>query len=89
MTRGGLDDKPAGTLALNCHLSSFEHRFYEHRRSSVVLNLPGLEVFPGDLLVSDGTADYLYHPLLLLSPGHVHSAYTHGMPAIAIGQILS
>jgi hypothetical protein len=54
-----------------------------------VLNLPGLEVFPGDLLVSDGTADYLYHPLLLLSPGHVHSAYTHGMPAIAIGQILS
>ncbi|XP_073940202.1 pleckstrin homology domain-containing family G member 7 isoform X3 [Castor canadensis] len=43
-------------------------RFYEHRRSSVVLNLPGLEVFPGDLLVSDGTADYLYHPLLLLSP---------------------
>ncbi|XP_004700454.2 pleckstrin homology domain-containing family G member 7 [Echinops telfairi] len=40
---------------------------YEHRRSSVVLNLPGLEVFPGDLLVSDGAADYLYHPLLLLN----------------------
>ncbi|XP_023572143.1 uncharacterized protein LOC101578157 isoform X2 [Octodon degus] len=42
-------------------------RFYEHRRSSVVLNLPGLEVFPGDLLVSDGAADYLCHPLLLLN----------------------
>ncbi|XP_070455583.1 pleckstrin homology domain-containing family G member 7 isoform X2 [Equus przewalskii] len=43
-------------------------RFPEHRRSSVVLNLPGLEVFPGDLLVSDGAADYLCHPLLLLNP---------------------
>ncbi|XP_054974401.1 pleckstrin homology domain-containing family G member 7 [Sorex araneus] len=42
-------------------------RFYEHRRSSVVLNLPGLEVFPGDLLVSDGAANYLCHPLLLLN----------------------
>ncbi|XP_049740014.1 pleckstrin homology domain-containing family G member 7 isoform X1 [Elephas maximus indicus] len=44
-----------------------QSRFYEHRRSSVVLNVPGLEVFPGDLLVSDGAADYLYHPLLLLN----------------------
>ncbi|XP_023444976.2 pleckstrin homology domain-containing family G member 7 isoform X5 [Dasypus novemcinctus] len=44
-----------------------QSRFYEHRRSSVVLNLPGLEVFPGDLLVSAGAADYLYHPLLLLN----------------------
>ncbi|XP_070263691.1 pleckstrin homology domain-containing family G member 7 isoform X2 [Myotis yumanensis] len=41
--------------------------FHERRRSSVVLNLPGLEVFPGDLLVSDGAADYLCHPLLLLN----------------------
>ncbi|XP_045409210.1 pleckstrin homology domain-containing family G member 7 isoform X1 [Lemur catta] len=46
---------------------SHPSRFYEHRRSSVVLNLPGLEVFPGDLLVSDGAADYLCHPLLLLN----------------------
>ncbi|XP_037701104.1 pleckstrin homology domain-containing family G member 7 isoform X2 [Choloepus didactylus] len=46
---------------------SHQSRFYERRRSSVVLNLPGLEVFPGDLLVSDGAADYLYHPLLLLN----------------------
>ncbi|XP_045058902.2 pleckstrin homology domain-containing family G member 7 isoform X3 [Desmodus rotundus] len=44
-----------------------QSRFYEHRRSSVVLNLPGLEVFPGDLLVSDGAAHYLCHPLLLLN----------------------
>ncbi|XP_040090354.1 pleckstrin homology domain-containing family G member 7 [Oryx dammah] len=44
-----------------------QNRFYEHRRSSVVLNLPGLEVFPGDLLVSAGAADYLCHPLLLLN----------------------
>ncbi|KAM5287895.1 pleckstrin homology domain-containing family G member 7 [Ctenodactylus gundi] len=42
-------------------------RFHERRRSSVVLNLPGLEVFPGDLLVSAGAADYLCHPLLLLN----------------------
>ncbi|KAB0358901.1 hypothetical protein FD754_003057 [Muntiacus muntjak] len=46
-----------------------QYRFYEHRRSSVVLNLPGLEVFPGDLLVSAGAADYLCHPLLLLNSG--------------------
>nr|KAF6373081.1 hypothetical protein mPipKuh1_001664 [Pipistrellus kuhlii] len=47
---------------------SHQSRFRERRRSSVVLNLPGLEVFPGDLLVSDGAADYLCHPLLLLNP---------------------
>lgn len=34
-----------------------------------MLNFPGLEVFPGDLLVSDGAADYLCRPLLLLNPG--------------------
>nr|DBA31053.1 TPA: hypothetical protein GDO54_006964 [Pyxicephalus adspersus] len=33
----------------------------ERRRSSVVLSLPGLEVFPGDLLVSDGASDYMYN----------------------------
>ncbi|KAG8513966.1 Pleckstrin homology domain-containing family G member 7 [Galemys pyrenaicus] len=42
-------------------------RFYERRRSSVVLNLPGLEMFTGDLLVSDGAADYVCHPLLVLN----------------------
>ncbi|XP_040200071.1 pleckstrin homology domain-containing family G member 7 isoform X2 [Rana temporaria] len=33
----------------------------ERRRSSVVLSIPGLEVFPGDLLVSDGASDYMYN----------------------------
>ncbi|KAG8439561.1 hypothetical protein GDO86_005672 [Hymenochirus boettgeri] len=36
-------------------------RLLERRRSSLVLSLPGLEVFPGDLLVSDGASDYLYY----------------------------
>ncbi|XP_027630109.1 pleckstrin homology domain-containing family G member 7 [Tupaia chinensis] len=54
---------PSDLTSLEQHNSGF----YEHRRSSVVLNLPGLEVFPGDLLVSDGAADYLCHPLLLLN----------------------
>ncbi|MGH0122238.1 UNVERIFIED_CONTAM: hypothetical protein FKN15_010986 [Acipenser sinensis] len=31
----------------------------ERRRSSVVVSLPGLDVSPGDLFVSDGVADYL------------------------------
>ncbi|XP_030335428.1 pleckstrin homology domain-containing family G member 7 [Strigops habroptila] len=38
-----------------------------HRRSSVVASLPGLKVFPGDLLVSDSAMDYLPHAALLLS----------------------
>lgn len=37
-------------------------RQIERRRSSVVLSIPGLEVFPGDLLVSDGASDYMYQP---------------------------
>ena len=48
----------------------------------MVLNLSGLEVFPGDLLVSDGAADYLCHPLLLLNSGPVHSAYLYYIPAV-------
>ncbi|XP_039724961.1 pleckstrin homology domain-containing family G member 7 isoform X2 [Pteropus medius] len=60
---------PASTIRLPRPQREELHRsrFYERRRSSVVLNLPGLEVFPGDLLVSDGAADYLCHPLLLLN----------------------
>ncbi|KAM4748850.1 pleckstrin homology domain-containing family G member 7 [Rhinophrynus dorsalis] len=38
-----------------------QSRLFERRRSSVVLSLPGLEVFPGDLLVSDGASDYIHH----------------------------
>ncbi|XP_021231458.1 pleckstrin homology domain-containing family G member 7 isoform X8 [Numida meleagris] len=42
-------------------------RSAERRRSSVVVSLPGLEVFPGDLLVSDSALDYLAHTALLLN----------------------
>ncbi|KAM6304405.1 pleckstrin homology domain-containing family G member 7 [Podargus strigoides] len=42
-------------------------RSTERRRSSVVVSLPGLEVFPGDLLVSDSAMDYLSHTALLLN----------------------
>ncbi|XP_074428758.1 pleckstrin homology domain-containing family G member 7 [Larus michahellis] len=42
-------------------------RSAERRRSSLVVSLPGLEVFPGDLLVSDSAMDYLAHAALLLS----------------------
>ncbi|XP_035193188.1 pleckstrin homology domain-containing family G member 7 [Oxyura jamaicensis] len=42
-------------------------RSAERRRSSVVVSLPGLEVFPGDLLVSDSALDYLPHAALLLN----------------------
>ncbi|XP_030646216.1 pleckstrin homology domain-containing family G member 7 [Chanos chanos] len=34
-------------------------RLHERRRSSVVVSLPGLDVFPGDLFVSNGAADIL------------------------------
>ncbi|XP_057879271.1 pleckstrin homology domain-containing family G member 7 [Melospiza georgiana] len=39
----------------------------ERRRSSLVVSLPGLEVFPGDLLVSDSAMDYLPCSSLLLT----------------------
>ncbi|CAM9992752.1 unnamed protein product [Bubo scandiacus] len=41
-------------------------RSAEHKHSSVVVSLPGLEVFPGDLLVSGHAMDYLPHAVLLL-----------------------
>ncbi|XP_053572878.1 pleckstrin homology domain-containing family G member 7 [Bombina bombina] len=44
-----------------------QSRLFERRRSSVVLSFPGLEVFPGDLLVSDGASDYMYHSSFLPS----------------------
>ncbi|XP_034735274.1 pleckstrin homology domain-containing family G member 7 isoform X1 [Etheostoma cragini] len=40
-----------------CHNSS--PRLHERRRSSVVVSLPGLDVSPGDLFVSNGAADIL------------------------------
>ncbi|KAF2974772.1 hypothetical protein EK904_001640 [Melospiza melodia maxima] len=45
------------------------HRSAERRRSSLVVSLPGLEVFPGDLLVSDSAMDYLPCSSLLLTAG--------------------
>ncbi|XP_050825863.1 pleckstrin homology domain-containing family G member 7 [Serinus canaria] len=42
-------------------------RSAERRRSSLVVSLPGLEVFPGDLLVSDSAMDYLPYSSFLLS----------------------
>lgn len=45
------------------------HRPAERRRSSLVVSLPGLEVFPGDLLVSDSAMDYLPCSSFLLSAG--------------------
>ncbi|KAM4036487.1 pleckstrin homology domain-containing family G member 7 isoform 1-T2 [Anomaloglossus baeobatrachus] len=49
-------------IPVNCaKLKAFhQSRQSERRRSSVVLSIPGLEVFPGDLLVSDGASDYIY-----------------------------
>ncbi|XP_054475499.1 pleckstrin homology domain-containing family G member 7 [Anoplopoma fimbria] len=37
----------------------FHNRLHERRRSSVVVSLPGLDVSPGDLFVSNGAADIL------------------------------
>lgn len=34
-------------------------RLQERRRSSVVVSLPGMDVSPGDLFVSNGAADML------------------------------
>lgn len=53
-------------------------RLQERRRSSVVVSLPGLDVSPGDLFVSNGVADILngtnccgkQHILLLLCDTH-------------------
>ncbi|XP_034032683.1 pleckstrin homology domain-containing family G member 7 [Thalassophryne amazonica] len=38
---------------------AFHNRFQERRRSSVVVSLPGLDISPGDLFVSNGVADVL------------------------------
>ncbi|KAM4573333.1 pleckstrin homology domain-containing family G member 7 isoform 2-T3 [Odontesthes bonariensis] len=47
---------PGGELQVKerCH-----HRLQERRRSSVVVSLPGLDVSPGDLFVSNGAADII------------------------------
>jgi len=57
------------------------HRSAERRRSSVVVSLPGLEVFPGDLLVSDRAMDYLAHAALLLSAGQTRGGACSSEPS--------
>uniref|UniRef100_A0A8U7NXQ7 Pleckstrin homology and RhoGEF domain containing G7 n=1 Tax=Corvus moneduloides TaxID=1196302 RepID=A0A8U7NXQ7_CORMO len=54
--------------AVKCHdTTESQSRSAERRRSSLVVSLPGLEVFPGDLLVSDSAMDYLPYSSFLLS----------------------
>ncbi|KAF7658791.1 hypothetical protein LDENG_00007800 [Lucifuga dentata] len=47
---------PDNEVQVNDHCHD---RFQERRRSSVVVSLPGLDVSPGDLFVSNGAADIL------------------------------
>ncbi|XP_075456547.1 pleckstrin homology domain-containing family G member 7 [Ascaphus truei] len=65
LRRRSAADGPTAAPPLDTQPPPPSQRLFERRRSSVVLSLPGLEVFPGDLLVSDGASDYLYHSTLL------------------------
>ncbi|TRZ16546.1 hypothetical protein HGM15179_010599 [Zosterops borbonicus] len=55
-------------------------RSAERRRSSLVVSLPGLEVFPGDLLVSDSAMDYLPYSSFLLSAGQTQGGVCSSGP---------
>lgn len=57
------------------------HRSAERRRSSLVVSLPGLEVFPGDLLVSDSAMDYLPYSSFLLSAGQTQGGVCSSEPS--------
>ncbi|XP_058681798.1 pleckstrin homology domain-containing family G member 7-like [Poecile atricapillus] len=60
--------RPSPTLWVGVQESGLSmQRSAERRRSSLVVSLPGLEVFPGDLLVSDSAMDYLPCSSFLLS----------------------
>ncbi|XP_077034874.1 pleckstrin homology domain-containing family G member 7 [Agelaius phoeniceus] len=60
--------RPSPTLWAGVQESGLPmQRSAERRRSSLVVSLPGLEVFPGDLLVSDSAMDYLPCSSFLLS----------------------
>ncbi|XP_061495565.1 pleckstrin homology domain-containing family G member 7 [Rhineura floridana] len=52
---------------LYLHKPNSLHNSSERRHSSVVVSLPGLEMFPGDLLISDSAAEFLYHSASLHS----------------------
>lgn len=47
------------TTGFNLDVSVSSLRLQERRRSSVVVSLPGSDVSPGDLFVSNGAADML------------------------------
>lgn len=57
------------------------HRSAERRRSSLVVSLPGLEVFPGDLLVSDSAMDYLPYSSFLLTAGQIQDGLCSSEPS--------
>ncbi|RLW06248.1 hypothetical protein DV515_00004582 [Chloebia gouldiae] len=62
--------RPSPTLWAGVQESGLPmQRSAERRRSSLVVSLPGLEVFPGDLLVSDSAMDYLPYSSFLLTAG--------------------
>ncbi|XP_005039972.1 PREDICTED: pleckstrin homology domain-containing family G member 7 [Ficedula albicollis] len=62
--------RPSPTLWAGVQESGLPmQRSAERRRSSLVVSLPGLEVFPGDLLVPDSAMDYLPCSSFLLSAG--------------------
>nr|XP_034982723.1 pleckstrin homology domain-containing family G member 7 isoform X2 [Zootoca vivipara] len=52
---------------LHLHKPSSLYNSAERRHSSVVVSLPGFEMFPGDLLISDSAAEFLYHSASLHS----------------------
>ncbi|XP_042323899.1 pleckstrin homology domain-containing family G member 7 [Sceloporus undulatus] len=52
---------------LDLHISTSPYSSTERRHSSVVVSLPGFEMFPGDLLISDSAAKFLYHSASLQS----------------------
>ncbi|XP_020632993.3 pleckstrin homology domain-containing family G member 7 isoform X1 [Pogona vitticeps] len=49
------------------HNAIGQYRSTERRHSSVVVSLPGFEMFPGDLLIPDSAAKFLYHSASLQS----------------------
>nr|XP_009672899.1 PREDICTED: uncharacterized protein C12orf74 homolog [Struthio camelus australis] len=65
--------------AIKCAVVA-SHRSADRRRSSVVVSLPGLEVFPGDLLISDGAMDYLPPAALLLNTGQTQAGVCPSQP---------
>ncbi|KAI1239004.1 hypothetical protein IHE44_0012103 [Lamprotornis superbus] len=77
--QGALHQFP-GQPELTCAVVA-SRRSAERRRSSLVVSLPGLEVFPGDLLVSDSAMDYLPYSSFLLSAGQAQAGVCSSEPS--------